>query len=140
MDIIEEFETTKAALATTQGELATAQQATESAQSEVAALQSQLADEKKRADECATILIETKEQAVKIKADSEIAQAEVAKLKAEEKSLSERVLEITGKKGGKPAEAVHAAQATNQITRAEFDALDHAERNAFMASKGKSTD
>jgi len=139
MDIIRQIEETKAALESAQSESAAAQAELETVKGELAT--------SIEAIESATAALESaKSESESFLAASELVKAElvaanekIAKLESEAKTVSQLVLEITGSRGNKPAEAVHAGVKTS-VSRAEFAEMSPHEQGKFCRSGGKISD
>lgn len=136
MDIITQIEETKAALESAQSESAAAQAELETVKGELAtsieALESSVAalDVAKVESELAKIAAEA------AKAELVAANEKITKLESEAKTVSQLVLEITGSRGNKPAEAVHTGSKPS-VSRADFDQFTPAAKEAFFRGGGK---
>ena len=77
------------------------------------------------------------------KANAEKAEleAQITNLKASQadfdKAVGAKVIEITGKGGNKAAEGQHESKQSKTVTRQEFEAMSHVERNKYIREGGK---
>ena len=134
MDILAELETTKAALEKANGELATLTASKDEAAAELEKSQGDLAALIESSNASAEA---SQAEISRLSAAQTLATAEIEKLKAEAKSVDQKVLEITGKKGGEAAQEVHKATKQNTISHAEFNALDPYAQDNFLKEGGK---
>jgi len=133
MDILaltKELDDTKAELATANESIASANATVEAATAELTKATDALATLQASADAAAVVASEA----------LAASHAEVAKLTAEAKTVDQRVLEITGKSGGKPAENITSGTARSEMSRAEFGAIPSTEQHAFCKAGGKITE
>ena len=137
MDILAELESTKAALEKANGELATLTANEASAKAELEAARNAAFSEGVARGQAEAELATAKAEINSLQANATLSAAEIEKLKAEAKTVDQKVLEITGKKGGEAAQEVHKGTKQNTISHAEFNALDPYAQDNFLKEGGK---